>query len=70
MRGMIPESVGLMPLLALGVLIAAALLGSLAVHAWLAFWLAWARFWDAARMWVYLQKPWRVAWDQARRRIS
>lgn len=57
------------PLLALGMLIAVALFGGLAVSLWLVFWRGWTRFWHAVAIWVYLHRPWRVARDRARRRV-
>ncbi len=70
MSGLIPDGIGLMPLLALGIMIAVALLGGVAVHLWLVFWRAWTRAWYAVAGRIYLKQPWGVAWDRACRRFS
>lgn len=59
-----------MPLLALALLIAVGLCGGLVVHGWLAFWRVWSAFWHAVALRCYLHRPWRAAWDKARRRAS
>lgn len=66
MLGLISESIGWMPLVAFALLVAVALLGSLVVHLWLAFWRTWARIWRAVALIAFLNQPWRVAWDRAR----